>query len=120
VSATNEAITINNTENGNPASNPATQFAVLVTSSDGTWNNQYVNGSGSPSGIAVWLTDAQLDGITVTGLLPVTSYTFAVKARNGDLDETAFGSNQTLSTVATEYPETRIQGGTRLQGVRVQ
>ena len=119
VSVTDEAITINNTENGNPALNPTTQFAILVTSADLTWNNKYVDASGNPSAAAVWRTDAQFDGITLLGLQASTGYTLAAKARNEDLDETAFGSNQTITTLAPIIPINRLNGGIRLQGVRV-
>ena len=117
ISRTPTSITVNNTENGNPSSNPTTQFAILITSADTTWNNKYVDASGNPSASAVWRSDAQFDGITVLGLQSNTSYTFAVKARNQDNDETSFGSNQTFSSAPP--PETRLQGGLRLQGVRV-
>ena len=117
ISRTPTSITVNNTENGNPSSNPTTQFAILITSADTTWNNKYVDASGNPSASAVWRSDAQFDGITVLGLQSNTSYTFAVKARNQDNDETSFGSNQTFSSAPP--PETRLQGGVRLQGVRV-
>ena len=117
VSRTSTSITVNNTENGNPSSNPTTQFAILITSADTTWNNKYVDASGNPSASAVWRSDAQFDGITVLGLQANTSYTFAVKARNQDNDETSFGSNQTFTSAPP--PETRLQGGVRLQGVRV-
>ena len=116
VSRTLSTVTINNTENGNPASNPSTQFAILVTTTDGTWNNKYVDASGNPSASAVWRTDAQFDGIPVLGLQANTDYTFAVKARNGENEETAFGSNQTFTSA--HPPETRLQG-VRLNGVRV-
>lgn len=113
ISATQTTLTFNNSENGNPAINPTTQFAILVTSTDGTWNNKYIDGSGNPSASAVWRSDAQWDNFTVLGLQPSTVYTFAVKARNGDNDETAFGSNQTFTSA--HPPETRLQG-VRLNG----
>jgi hypothetical protein len=116
ISRTPTSVTFNNTENGNPSSNPTTQFAILVTSSDSTWNNKYVDASGNPSASAVWRTDAQFDGSTVLGLQPSTSYTFAVKARNGDNEETSFGSNVTFDSA--HPPETRLQG-IRLQGLNI-
>ena len=118
VSKSDVAITINNTENGNPASNPSTQFAIFVTSADATWNNKYIDASGNPSASAVWRTDAQWDGITALSLTATTEYVFAVKARNADNDETAFGSNQSITTLDPIFPKTRLQG-VRLQGLRI-
>jgi hypothetical protein len=119
---TNSTITIQINENSNPTGAggiPNTKFAIQVTSSDGSWNNKYVDASGNYNASAQWLTNAQIDGLVVQGLLPVTTYTFKAKARNEDLDETSFGSTQDITTSATQYPETRIQGGTRLRGLRV-
>ena len=115
-------VSISNNANGNPASNPTTTFAVFISAStptDSTWNNKYVDGSGNPSVSAVWLTDAQIDVLTIVGLAGSTSYTAAVKAKNQDGDQTLFGSTQTLATSATVIPITRLQGGLRLQGTRV-
>jgi len=88
----------------NPNGNPGTTvFAVRCTASspvDANWDGKYVNTSGQPSATAVWQTDAQWDNITISGLQPSTSYTFAVKARNQQGVETAFGPGATLSTAA--------------------
>jgi hypothetical protein len=84
--------------NSNPA---ATEFAVqcmAASPGDSTWVGKYVNASGAPSAAAVWRTDAQWATTTVTGLEGCTSYTFAVKARNSESVETAFGAGASLST----------------------
>ena len=47
----------------------------------------------------VWRTDAQWAVSVIQGLLPSTSYTFAVKARNLASVQTAFGPSATLSTL---------------------
>ncbi len=118
VSQTNSTITITNTENGNPASNPATAFALIVSNSaptDATWNGKYVDASGDPSVSAVWLTDAQLDNLVITGLTDFTEYTLKTKARNGDGDETPFGASTSESTLIIENSrKIRLQGGTKL------
>lgn len=112
-------ITINIDENSNPTANPNTQFAVFVTSADGTWNNRYVDASGNPNASAQWLTNAQIDGLIVSGLSFSTTYTFSAKARNADNDETGFGSTNGISTVSEIIPKNRINGGVRLQGTRL-
>jgi hypothetical protein len=120
---TDTTINILLNENGNPTGvggAPNTDFAILVTSSDNNWNNKYVDASGNYNASTQWLTNSQIDSLVVQGLLPNTTYTFSAKAINEDNDETSFSSTNNISTVPTEYPETRIQGGTRLQGVRVQ
>jgi len=96
--ATRGTIGVNVNVNGNPTS---TEFAVQCTAaspSDSTWVGKYVNASGAPSASAVWRTDAQWATTTVTGLEGCTSYTFAVKARNSQSVETAFGAGASLST----------------------
>ena len=83
---------------GNPA---ATGFAVMCTGSTPTdlnWNGKYVTASGAAAVGAVWQTEPAWGTVTVQGLQSCTSYTFAVKARNGDLVETAFGAGATLAT----------------------
>jgi len=96
--ATRGTIGVNVNVNGNPTS---TEFAVQCTAaspSDSTWVGKYVNASGAPSASAVWRTDAQWATTTVTGLEGCTNYTFAVKARNSQSVETAFGTGASLST----------------------
>lgn len=103
--ATTTTLNLTNDANGNPASNPTTNFAVqVVTTSpnDSTWLNQWVNASGNPSATAVWLTDSQLDALTLQGLAYGTTYGVKVKAKNQDGDETplsAEGQGTTTSAI---------------------
>ena len=90
--ATMTTLNLDVNANGNPA---GTEFAVQCTGSsptDAAWNGKYVTAAGAPSTSAVWRTDAQWGVITIQGLQNFTTYTFAVKARNSDLIETAFSS----------------------------
>jgi hypothetical protein len=84
--------------NGNPAT---TEFAVQCAGSDppdANWDGQYVSASGQASATASWQTEAQWGTVTVRGLLSCTSYTFAVRARNSDLVETALSPGASLAT----------------------
>ena len=86
----------------NPSGNPATTvFAVQCTAAnpaDANWTGKYLNAAGNPSAAAVWQTDAAWGVAAVHGLAQGTTYTFAVKARNGDGIETAFGPGASLAT----------------------
>ena len=97
----NTSMVITNNENGNPTTNPATTFAVYATSTDTAFNNVYITAAGGTSSSPVWLTDAQIDNTSVTGLTPETSYSFSVVARNGDGDVTATSTLSATTTVAT-------------------
>lgn len=112
-------LTLTNDENGNPATNPTTDFAVQITAaSDATWNTKWVDASGNPSASAVWLTDAQLDGLVLTGLTTSVSYAAQSEARNFNSVATALsssGSNTTSGGVGTTR-SIRLRGGTRLRG----
>ncbi|MBI5400820.1 MAG: hypothetical protein HZB12_01755 [Candidatus Yonathbacteria bacterium] len=91
--ATANSLNLTNAENGNPALNPTTNFAVqVVTTSDATWLNKWVSTSGNPSSTAVWMTDAQLDALVLQGLQSNILYGVKVKARNQDTDETALSA----------------------------
>ena len=84
--------------NGNPA---ITSFAVKCTATspqDTNWNGQYAGGTGQPGAAETWLTDAQWGTLTINGLQPNTTYTFAVKARNQESVQTAFGPGASLAT----------------------
>ncbi len=101
--ATASTLDLTNAENGNPASSPTTYFAaqiVTTSPSDATWLNKYVDASGNPSASAVWLTDAQLDAMTLQGLVASTTYGVQVKARNESSEETSFGSEGQGTTSA--------------------
>lgn len=107
---------ITNNENSNPASNPVTYFALQIestTPTDATWDSMYTDGNGDPSVSAVWLTDAQLDALVISDLNEDTTYSMRVKARNGDLDETAFSSTNDYTTYVTKEI-INLQGGVRL------
>ncbi len=49
--------------------------------------------------MAVWQTDAIWATKTVTGLSQGTTYTFQVKARNGNNTETVFGATSSIMTL---------------------
>ena len=113
---------ITNDQNSNPSANPTTKYAAqIIAAGDSTWNNQYANASGNPSASAVWLTNAQLNNLVITGLTAGVSYEVKVKARNENTVETSFsatGSNTTSSTVDTTARYLRLRG-VRLRGVRL-
>ncbi len=77
--------------NGNPAS---TQFAIHETTT-----NKYVQSDGTLNTTPVFQNAATWGTKTVTGLTQGTSYTFEVKARNGNNVETIFGSTSSNSTL---------------------
>lgn len=112
---TSSTLTLTNAENGNPASTPTTYFAVQVvttTPSDSNWLNKWVDGSGNPSATAVWLTDAQLDGLVLQGMQPSTLYGVKVKARNQDNDETSLsaeGQGTTSSTAVSTFTQNKYR-----------
>ena len=81
--------------NENPAT---TEFAIQET------GDSYVQTDGSLNTTAVWQTAATWGTKTVTGLAQNKSYTFNVKARNGDNTETLFGATATLSTSISSSP----------------
>ena len=81
--------------NSNPSS---TEFAIWITGS------QYVQSNGSLGATAVWQTASAWGTKTVTGLSGGTTYTFKIKARNGDLVETSFGSTADGTTSSSVPP----------------
>jgi hypothetical protein len=86
--ATANALTLDVQPNGNPA---PTEFAILcAATTDAAWNGMFADALGNPSATAVWQTDAAWGVLTLDGLAGATQYCFQVKARNGDLFETAF------------------------------
>ena len=82
--------------NSNPA---ATTFAIHETSTD-----KYVQANGSLNTGAVWQTAATWGTKTVNGLAGGTTFTFEVKARNGDNAETAFGGSAGGTTTSSVLP----------------
>jgi hypothetical protein len=77
--------------NSNPAS---TEFAIQETGS----GNYVQSADGSLGAVADWQANATWGTKTVTGLTAGTTYTFKVKARNGDDTETAFGATASEQT----------------------
>lgn len=88
-----------NTTDGNPAT---TQYAILETTT-----NKYVQANGSLTTTPVWRI-AGASGwnstVQVIGLSDNTSYTFKVKARNGNSVETAFSNEVSGSTLVNTTP----------------
>lgn len=115
-------LTLTNAENSNPSANPATSFAVQITvtaGTDTTWDTKWVDSGGNPSASAVWLTDAQLDNLVITGLTSSVTYRAQSKARNQDSIETSLssgGSNTTSAGGGGATRTIRIKGGLRLRG----
>lgn len=64
---------------GGNAGNANAQFAVVING--GSITDGYVQADGSVGGAADWQTEALWDVTTVTGLDPLTEYTFEVMAR---------------------------------------
>jgi hypothetical protein len=86
----------------NPA---ATQYAIQETTT-----GNYVQANGSLGAVAAWQTSATWSSIVVIGLSPTTTYTFQVKARNGDNVETAFGGTASETTLVNSSPLILITG----------
>jgi hypothetical protein len=81
--------------NGNPA---ATEFCINETSTA-----NYVQANGTLGAGAVWQTASAWGTKTVISLGTGNTYTFKVKARNGDNTETAYGPVAAAQTVAQFY-----------------
>jgi hypothetical protein len=108
---------LENDANSNPSSNPTTQFAAQVTytsPNDPAWETKWVDADGNPSDTAVWLSDAELDAITLQDLNATTEYGVSVKAKNTDGDETSLGTEGTgtTSTPTASNEETYLTSGT--------
>ena len=94
--ATASTLDVSVNANSNPVS---TVFAIQETGS-----SNYVQADGSLAGSAIWQTETAWATTTVTGLSATTSYTFHVKARNGDAVETAFGASANGTTISASSP----------------
>ena len=84
----------------------ATEMVIQCTATsplDANWDGQFASASGTPSASEVWQDDATWGNLLLTGMQPETQYTFAVKARNQSLIETAFGPSASLSTTSTSF-----------------
>ncbi len=85
-------------QNSNPTGTaPAgdTEYALAASTDNFGTDTRFVQTNGTLSTTAVWKTYSQwggASGITVTGLTTEQSYSFKVKARNGDALETSYGS----------------------------
>ncbi len=79
---------------GNPA---WTEYAVYNQTA-----GNYISATGQASGSAFWAARSTWEGIRITGLAPSTSYSFVVKARNGDAVETGFSPAGSMSTLAAD------------------
>jgi hypothetical protein len=93
VTATGITVTIN--QNSNPTN---TEYAIFESNSGG-----YVQTNGTLSGTTVWQSYANWGGASgkaVTGLSVNTQYSFQVKARNGNNDETSLSSAASNYTLA--------------------
>lgn len=78
--------------------NTATTYAIQEV------GGKYVQADGSLGDTEVWQTLAAWGTETVTGLTAGTTYSFAVKARNGANVETAFSSSATGTTLNANAP----------------
>lgn len=91
--------------NVNPAlgTNPAaTGLAITIGGGAYTLDTNWVGVDGSVGTVPVYQTDAAWGTRTVTGLAYETEYTFKVRARNGDLIETADSEGSTGTTTACQ------------------
>ncbi len=109
------SLDLDNDSNGNPASDPDTKYAVQVTyanPTDTSWEGKWINASGYRSDYEVWLTDSEVDSITIQDLQQGTEYGVSVKARNEDGDETSMSSEDRETTDQLQTSATFITSGT--------
>lgn len=106
-----------------PGANPVyTELAIQCTQTnpaDANWQGKYVDVSGNPQAVESWQTDAQWGLATIHGLQTDTEYTFAVKARNLDSIQTAFGPTATLGTSSspiTDCNNNEVDDATEIAG----
>ena len=89
--------------NGGPAQ---TEYSVRCTSTaplDTTWNGEYAVTAAGGNGHAsepFWATEAEWQNLSITGLQPSTTYTFAVRARYGGIESTD-GPASSLTTATS-------------------
>ena len=84
----------------NPAAMTPSGTQLAIRINGGAYTNQYVQDDGSVGASAVWQDDATWGVLTVGELASGTQYTFDVKAKNGDGDETGFGTSANGTTVS--------------------
>jgi hypothetical protein len=93
--ATSMTLNVAVNENGNPSN---TEYAIFES------GGKYVQADGSLGTTAVWQTAAAWGTKTVTGLSSSTTYTFSVKARNGDNVATTFSATANGTTATCALP----------------
>ncbi|MFH1012582.1 MAG: S-layer homology domain-containing protein [Candidatus Peregrinibacteria bacterium] len=98
--ATTTTVDVTLDTNSNPSN---TTFAIQDVAS-----GNYVQANGSLSGSAVWQNNATWGTVTVTGLSVDTSYTFKVKAKNGNDVETGFGTASSALYTLANAPGTPV------------
>lgn len=106
---------LDNDSNGNPTTGPDTKYAVQVTyanPADASWQNKWLAANGYRSDYEVWLTDSELDSITIQDLQQGTEYGVSVKARNEDGDETSLSSEGRGTTDQMQTSATFLTSGT--------
>lgn len=114
--ATGNSVQIDPSPGANPADTELAIQCVASSPSDANWTLMYVGATGATSSSAVWQTDANWGTISATGMAADTQYTFAVKARNFDLIETAFGTSSSLTT--SSAPTCSLLGDVNADGLR--
>lgn len=106
---------LDNDPNGNPTSDPETKYAAQITYSDPadpTWQDKWIDANGNRADYEVWLTDSEMDSITIQGLQQGTEYGVSVKAKNEDGDETSLSSEARGTTEQLQTSATFITSGT--------
>ena len=103
-------------ENGNPATNPITTFAIQCVSTnpaDANWEGKWIQADGSAGASEAWMTDAAITALTISGMDDGTVYGFQSKGKNGDGTETVLGtlSYATTTGAPTPPPTVTIRGG---------
>ena len=90
-------LNVNVNANGNPSN---TEFAITIGGGAFTLGTHWVQSGGNVSTSTIWQTDGAWGNKTVTGLANSTTYTFQVRARNGDNIQTALSSGTNGTTTA--------------------
>ena len=106
---------IDNDSNGNPTTGPDTKYAIQVTyanPADSSWESKWVAANGYRSDFEVWLTDSEVDNITMQDLQKGTEYGVSVKARNEDGDETSLSSEGRGTTDQMQTSANFLTSGT--------
>lgn len=117
-----------NDVNGNPTSNPATLYAIVIGDTsppDGDAQDQWIQSDGTYGASKHWFTDAEIDaGITVgsgaTPLKPGTNYGLEAIAKNGDGVQTDYSTTAFLPTSGGyESPPTVTHVGISMSGIYI-